>query len=169
MRRRGYWNRPQSLAGIPITDIQDPLPAGVAQFGLQTASFEAHIAETKWRSGFLLGSHHLAKPLLDERAQGRALARGDLAGVAQQRIGYFERRFHGSNNYGLLDMGSNIEDKGEQYKAADRVIKSGNPVGGTRVLRHRGASFSMKCPMVERSRSGAHEIAVQPDAPARRF
>ena len=48
----------------------------------------------------------LATEPIDQRAQGRSFAGGNFPGVAQQAVGYVERRLH-SNIDGSPDMGNN--------------------------------------------------------------
>ena len=147
--RRGHWCRPRSLAGIPVTQIEDPLPARVLQFGPQTGAAKCDLAQTKRRSGLCLGRHDLAQPLLYQCTQSGALARSDLASIAQQRIGNIERRFHRGNTDGSADMGSNIECRGHRCKAPfcqhRAPPREGVVTAATRIAGHRKLVWWRAC------------------------
>src|SRR2546423_3912941 len=93
-RKAEYSCRLRSGAASLITQVQDLAPAFAGDVWVETVSFEARFAKPK---GFLLlfVRHYLAQAPLDQRTQGRVLARRHLASFAQQGIGDFKRRFHG--------------------------------------------------------------------------
>src|SRR6266849_4621459 len=83
----------RSSAATLVCKIANLIPIGVTQFRNQSLPIERYFAQPKWARAFPLGDD-LAQALFDQRTKGRAVAGCDFSRLAQERIGYIERRLH---------------------------------------------------------------------------
>src|SRR5687768_15363107 len=84
--RPGCSCRRQSPPASLVSEVSQPIPAGIRELRLQSAAPEAGFAQAEGGPASLLGANNLSQSLFNQGTQGRALARGQLARLEQQRI-----------------------------------------------------------------------------------
>src|SRR5262249_15204371 len=97
---------PGQAAAALIGQVAYLLPGQVADFGPEPAPSETSVAHAE-RRPLRFGDHPM-QPAFDQGTQGHSLSGRQFAGLAQQRVGNFYRRFHYAHPYGWPYMGTHI-------------------------------------------------------------